>query len=260
MRSIFPILLLVILVSCKSKQKLQQPQEATTISASDETVNNIIKNHEAIRIDFKTAYLKANIDYTDAKQSLSLSSDIRIKKDEIILVSLKMLGIVIAKAMITPTKVEYYEKLNGKYFEGDYRTLSNLLGTDLDFQKVQNMMLGKALDSLSKRKYNVVSEDDTPKLIEITQDNFSKSYVFDPVSFWLKKQEIIQNEPSRKLILNYLNYKTYPEAILPGELLIFALQNTQTTNIKIQYKNAIFNEELTFPYSVPSGYEQIIIN
>jgi hypothetical protein len=260
MRSVFPILLILLFVSCKSKQKLLQPQENSTISASNETVNNLIKNHEAVKTDFKTAYLKASIDYTDTKQSLSLSSDIRIKKDEIILVSVKMLGIVMAKAMITPSKVEYYEKLNGKYFEGDYKTLSNWLGTDLDFQKVQNMMLGKALDSLSKGKYEIVNEDDAPKLLEISQENFSKSYVFDPVSFWLKKQEIIQNNPSRKLIVNYLNYKTFPEAILPGELLIFALQNEQTTNITIQYKNATFNEELTFPYSVPSGYEQIIIN
>jgi hypothetical protein len=260
MRSLFPFLILIIFVSCKSKQKVVAPEQNSLISASNETVSNIIKNHEALKNDFKTVYLKANIDYTDAKQSLSLSSDIRIKKDEIILVSAKILGIVMAKARITPTKVEYYEKLNGKYFEGDYKTLSNWLGTDLNFQKVQNMLLGKALDSLSKKKYDVVSEDNSPKLVEVTKENFSKSYLFDPASFWLKKQEIIQNNPSRKLIVNYLDYKTYPEAILPGELLIFALQNEQTTNITISYKSATFNEELTFPYSVPSGYEQIIIN
>ena len=58
-----------------------------------------------------------------------------------------------AKAMITPTKVSYYEKINNTYFEGDFSMLSNWLGTDLDFNKVQNLFLGKAIDDLTKDKW-----------------------------------------------------------------------------------------------------------
>ena len=69
-----------------------------------------------------------------------------------------------------------------------------------------------------------------------------------------------QENPQRNLTVNYSNYITYPDSIIPGELLIFANQDSKTTTITIEYKNATFNEELTFPYSVPSGYEQIMIN
>ena len=260
MRFLFSILiLLLLLVSCKSTQKII-PSQTSIANTKNETVASIIKNHYALKSDFKTAYFKANIDYTDAKQSMSLSSDIRIKKDEIILVSVKLFGIVMAKAIITPTQVRYYEKINGKFFDGDYKTLSNWLGTDLDFQKVQNMMLGKAMDDLSKGEYAMTIVENEPKLEEITKDKFIKSYLFEPSSFWLTTQEINQLSPARNLKVNYLNYKNYPEAILPGELLIFAMQNDQKTDITIVYKNATFNEELNFPYSVPSGYEQITIN
>lgn len=260
MRFLFSILiLLLLLVSCKSTQKII-PTQAPLANAKNETVSSIIKKHYALKSDFKTAYLKANIDYTDVKRSMSLSSDIRIKKDEIILVSVKLLGIVLAKAIITPTQVRYYEKINSKFFEGDYKTLSNWLGTDLDFQKVQNMMLGKAMDDLSTGEYVMTIVENAPKLEEITTDKFIKSYLFEPNSFWLTTQEINQLSPSRNLKVNYLNYKNYPEAILPGELLIFAMQNDQKTDIAIEYKNVTFNEELNFPYSVPNGYEQITIN
>ena len=255
MRKIIPFILVLALFSCKSKQKIIAPQPITAgITA---TVSNVIQNHYALKRDFKTAYIKANVDYTDEKQSLSLSADIRIKKDEIILISVKMIGITMAKAIITPTQVRYYEKIGGKFFEGDYKTLSNLLGTDLDFQKAQNMLLGQAIDDLSKGNYSLSMEEGSPKLEEISNENFNKSYLFDGNSFWLKRQEITQKTPERKLMVNYSNYNLYPECVLPGELLIFANQDNKTTNITIEYKNATFNEELTFPYSVPSGYKQI---
>ncbi|ENA1793466.1 DUF4292 domain-containing protein [Flavobacterium psychrophilum] len=255
MRRILPFLLVFTLLSCKSKQKIIASQPVATGETA--TISNIIKNHYAIKRDFTTAYIKANIDYADNKQSLSLSADIRIKKDEIILVSVKFFGIVVAKAIITPTQVRYYEKAGGKYFEGDYKTLSNLLGTDLDFLKAQNMLLGQAIDDLYKGNYSLSIEEDSPKLEETTEENFNKTYLFDINSFCLKSQEITQKTPERKMRVNYSNYNSFPECVLPGELLIFANQDNKTTNITIEYKNTTFNEDLTFPYSVPSGYEQI---
>jgi hypothetical protein len=259
MRRILPFLFIITLSACKSKQKIVESEPTTTV-VTDETISNIIQNHYTVNRSFRTAYIKANIDYTDEKQSLGLSADIRIKKDEIILVSVKMIGITMAKAIITPTQVRYYEKLGGKFFEGDYKTLSNWLGTDLDFQKVQNMLLGQAIDDLKKDKYSVAIEEGLPKLSGEFKDNVAKAFVFNLSNFTLKKQEITQQSPQRKLLVNYSDYKSYPESIIPGELLIFANQDNKTTTISIGYKNATFNEDLSFPYSVPDGYEQIIIN
>ena len=259
MRIILLILTISLLFSCKSKQKVLNSKPNISI-VENASVLNIIKNHYAIKRDFKTAYFKANVDYTDAKQSVSVSADIRIKKDEIILVSVKFLGFAVAKALITPTQVKYYEKTSGKYFEGDYKTLSNWLGTELDFQKVQNMLLGQAIDNLSEGKYNLSMEENLPKLEDNSKGNFKKSFVFDINSFWLNRQEITQQTPLRTLKVNYSNYKSYPESVIPGELLIFANQENKTTTISVAYKNATFNEELTYPYSVPNGYEQIKIN
>ena len=259
MRAIFLIFSVALLFSCKPKQKVIDPQPNTS-TVTNTSVENIIKNHYAIKPNFKTAYFKANVDYSDPKQSISLSADIRIKKDEIILVSVKILGFTVAKALITPTQVKYYEKTSGKYFEGDYKTLSNWLGTTLDFQKVQNMLLGQAIDNLSIGKYNLTMEENSPKLEDNTNADFKKSFVFDINTFTLKTQEITQKTPLRTLKVNYSNYKTYPESLIPGELLIFANQDNNTTTIEVQYKNATFNEELTYPYSFPNGYEQIKIN
>ena len=145
MKSILSTFLIVFLIGCKSKQAV-----ATAAANENTEVSKVIKGHYTNDFDFKTLNIRANARYEDEKQSHSMNADIRIKKDEIIWINIKFFGIPMAKAIITPTKVSYYEKLNGTYFEGDFSMLSNWLGTDLDFNKVQNLFLGKAIDDLTK--------------------------------------------------------------------------------------------------------------
>ena len=130
MKSILSAFLVFFLIGCKSKQAV-----ATAAASENTEVFKVIKGHYNNQQDFKTLSIRANAKYEDAKQSHSMNADIRIKKDEIIWINIKFLGIPMAKAMITPTKVSYYEKINNSYFEGDFSVLSNWLGTDLDFNK-----------------------------------------------------------------------------------------------------------------------------
>ena len=127
------VLLAVFMVSCKSKSVVAE----ASIKSTHLTADKIIENHYNNKNNFSTLYIKSNARYADEKQTQNVTAEIRIKKDEQILVSIRFLGITMAKALITPTAVSYYEKINGSYFEGDFSGLSQWLGTDLDFNKIQ---------------------------------------------------------------------------------------------------------------------------
>lgn len=246
---------LTTLISCKSKAVIAEAKATKKMSA-----DKIVSNHYAIKKDFKTAYIKADVKYNDDRQSLNVSAEIRIKKDEQILVSVRVFGITMAKALITPTAVKYYEKPGNKYFEGDYSTLSKWLGTDLDFKKVQNMLIGQAFDDLNKGKYEASIEEGLYKLEDQSNKNTEKAFFFEASQFLIKRQEISQKAKNRMLKVSYPNHKDYTETILPTELIIEALQDNKNTKINIEYQSATFNEELSFPYSVPNGYDRIFID
>jgi hypothetical protein len=53
-----------------------------------------------------------------------------------------------AKALITLIQLVIM-KIKGTYFEGDFSALSQWLGTDLDYSKIQKNLL-EALDDLKK--------------------------------------------------------------------------------------------------------------
>ncbi len=245
----------ICLISCRStKPVLKQSHAKDEISSE-----RIIESHYANKTDFKTIYIKSSVRYEDDKQSQNVSAEIRIKKNEIISISIRFLGITMAKALITPNKVQYYEKIGGKFFEGNYQSLSQFLGTDLDFAKVQNLFIGQALDDLTKEKYINSIEDKLYKLENNENSKTRKTFYFDSESFHVTKQLISQSEQSRSLQIVYPEYKQYLEMNLPTNILIDALMEKGRTNIKIDYNSATFNEELNFPYSVPDGYEQIFI-
>lgn len=246
--------LIVLFASCKSKANLVEGAASNALSSE-----KVIENHYKNNFSFSTAYIKANAKYRDDNQSQNVTAEIKIKKDEIILVSIRFLGITMAKALITPTEVKYYDKINQKYFDGDYSALSAWLGTDLDFQKVQNIFLGKPMDDLRKSKFSVGIVNQLYKLDNSRNSNILKSFAFEADNFLLKQQELSQPQANRSIQIVYAEYKKYDQLILPLSFVIDAFQKEKKTNISIEYKNATFNEELTFPYSVPEGYERTTI-
>ena len=120
MKRFLAIIMLVFLISCKSKS-VTVPTNNSTLPPTALKTKTIIESYNSNKIDFSTLYIKSNVQYADDKQSQNVTAEIKIKKDEQILVSVRFLGITMAKASITPTSVSYYEKIGGKYFEGDFR-------------------------------------------------------------------------------------------------------------------------------------------
>ncbi len=240
--------------SCKSKQFLTEAKATELVE-----INKIIDKQYNKNSDFNTLYIKSNVKFKDDKQSYNLTADIRIEKNKRILVSIRFFGITMAKALITPEEVKYYEKSGNKYFEGDFSTLSQWLGTDLDYTKIQNLLLGNPIDDLHQSKYSISLQNGLYKISDQKSTKVQKHFYFEALQFLVKKQEITQPQTERTLIINYPNHKSHEALILPSQVSIEASENQNSTFISIEYNTITINENLSFPYSVPNGFEKINI-
>ena len=246
-------------LSCKTKAIAIAATNEPVAASNEMSAKKIIENYYNNKNQFSTLYIKSSARYADNKQTQNVTAEIRIKKDEQILVSIRFLGITMAKALITPKTVNYYEKINGSYFEGDFSSLSQWLGTDLDYTKIQNMLLGKAIDDLTKGKFVASLLDKTYRLDDAANSNTKKSFFLDAATFLVEKQEITQTTEERMIKVAYPDFKVYNEATLPTGVLINTFQKKGNTEINLEYNSVSFNEELSFPYSVPNGYKRILI-
>jgi len=246
------VIFLVFFVSCKSGKVL-----------TDGTVNKnlpaktIIKTHYQNEIDFKTLSGKMKIDYSDGSNNQGFSVSLRMEKDNAIWISAPF-GIV--KAYITPNRVSFYNKLQNEYFDGDFAYLSNILGTELDFEKLQNVLLGQALFNLKEGKYDMSIADKNYQLKpRKVAELFKTLFQIEPKNFKIAKQELSQPLKKRLLEIKYKNYQKINKWVIPNEILITAIDKDLTNTIGIEYRNIEFDRSLNFPYKIPKGFDEIVL-
>ena len=183
--------------------------------------------------------------------------DRQMEKDKAIWMSASILGFPVAKAYITPSSVSYYEKVTQTYFDGDFSLLSDLLGTPLDFQKLQNLLIGQAIYDLRAEEYDFVQ---SPRGFQFVKDDamiMKKMFLLNPVSFKAEAQQLVQDRDNRGLTVTYQDYQNVDGLIFPENIRIIANEGSSNTNIDLTYRSLSFNEEVSFPFDIPSGYEEI---
>ncbi len=251
----FKFLLFICFISlclgCKSTKSLT----ATGSIKESMSAKQIIKENQKQEADFKTLQAKVRIDFKNGKTENGVSVNLRLEKDKVIWLSAPL---AIARVMITPNKVSYYNKLENEYFEGDYSLLSELLGIDLDFDKVQNLLLGEALFNLKNEDY-VASNNEVSYVLQPENQNslFEIFYLFNPGHFKLDSQQLSQPLTKRFLQIDYKNYQLVNREIFPETVNIIAMEASEEVTIDLQFKSITINEEVRFPFEIPSGYKEI---
>ncbi len=247
------LLILLVVTSCKTNKNIADTDNIAVMSS-----NKIISNHYINNFHQQTVYARLNAKYTDKRTAMNFSIKLRLEKDKTIWMSATKFGIPVAKIKITPDRVIYYEKLQKVYFDGDFSLLSKWLGTELNYEKVQNILLGQAVVNLKKGKY-ISSIDNNLYQLTPKKDNdlFGILFFMNPENFKLNKQEIRNQEKQQIFSVSYPNYREIKGEQFPKNIYIRAIDHKNLTTINIEYRSVQFNKELTFPFSIPSGYKEI---
>ena len=244
--------MLFIVVSCGTKRIISDGTAGEKMSSK-----NIIRQHYLNQLDFKTLAGKLKIDYSDGEDEQGLAVSLRMEKDKVIWISAPF-GVV--KAYITPDRVSFYNKLDNEYFDGDFSFLSNLLGTELDFDKVQNLLLGQALFNLKDESYSVsISEENYELKPKNPGTLFKTLFQIEPKNFKMASQQLSQPLRKRLLDINYKNYQKINKWLLPNEINIVAIEKDERNIIDIEYRNIEFDQPVRFPYRIPDGYKEIVL-
>lgn len=250
--SLLVFLFSLVVLSCKTKKIISSDEVNQALP-----VKTIIKQHYNGELRFKTLSGKIKIDYSDGDTSQGVSVSIRIEKDKTIWLSAP-LGMV--KVYITPTRVSFYNRLQNEYFDGDFSYLSKLLGTELDFNNLQNLLLGQALTDLRKEKYGMQVVANTYELKpKKGLDLFKILFQIEPKHFKIATQQLSQPSENRLLQIEYQNYQKMAGQMLPNSIKIEATQGSDKTTIDIDYRNMEMNRTLKFPYKIPKSFKEIIL-
>lgn len=253
-KALYILILIVVFDGCKSTKV------ATSDANSSMSAKTVIKNHYANSFNKETINAKLKVKYIGKSNLPSVTASLRIKKDQTIWISLTKLGFPVGKALITPNRVSYYEKINRTYFDGDFSLLSNWLGTDLDYEKVQNLILGQSILDLKKDKF-VINLYENKYILKPKKeyDLFSILFLINPDNFKISSQEINKKDENKKLVINYNDYTKIEDEVFPTEIQIAASDTKNSSKIDVNYRSIEFNRPVSFPFKIPDNYKKIVL-
>ncbi|WP_299108096.1 DUF4292 domain-containing protein [uncultured Winogradskyella sp.] len=247
-------LLILLAFSCNSAKNVIASGKAS----EKLSVKQVIKQHEKNSSDFKTLKARVKIDITQNNKTQGAGFTLRIEKDKVIWLSESILGM--ARMMITPDKVRFYNKLDNQYFDGDYKLLSDVVGINLDFTKVQNILLGQAIYDLKAKPHQVAVNGNSyavsPKDQDVLMELF---YLINPSHFKMDSLQLQQLSKKRMLQVDYATYQEVDKEILPKNISIIAVDDTDEVTVSMEFKSVSLNNEVRFPFKIPSGYKEIVL-
>lgn len=266
---------MLLFTACKTSKKAvsTEPKKETSNSRVDfktaKTLLKLLRENE-----FKFQSLSAKLDVTALVEDKdnSLGVTLRIRKDSAIWMSISpALGIEAARVLITRDSVKFMDRINSKYFVGDFNYLSQMLQTDLDYQMIESLLIGNSaefyeedeklkaakdsskylLSTIRKRKIRKALNQEQPK-----QELIQRIYL-DPNTF--KVSSIIINDfvSNREFKSDYSAFQDVDSLKFPHTINI-GIKATKNIKIKIDYSKLTTNKTLTYPFSIPNKYEPII--
>jgi hypothetical protein len=247
------ILFLILLSSCGGTKKITAIENASA--------KQVIAAHQAAAPDFKTLAARVQLVYETDEKLQSITVSLRMEKDKQIWIKASVLGITLAKVLITPTRVSYYETIGKTYFEGDFALLGEWIGTSINFQQAQRLLLGQSIFTLDPSEYTSQIVLNKFKVQPKQQpQNFIHSLFLNPENFKVVSESLSQPNDDRLLSIRYGEYQKQEGQYFPSGILIDTSEKGSKTKIEINYKKIDLNVSVSFPFNIPGGYEKIQLN
>jgi hypothetical protein len=159
---------------------------------------------------------------------------------------------------ITPDRVLFYNKLDKTYFDGDYALISELLGTDLRFENLQNALLGEAIFDINPKAFKKLKHPNAYKLTpKKSNPLFDLLYIINPTYFKLDRQQLSQSLEQNTLNIKYQSYQKIKGLVIPESLSIKATNSNDRTTLNLNLKSVILDQPLRFPFKIPKGFKAI---
>jgi hypothetical protein len=258
----------LVLLSCRSTRKIQtaisKKDTVASVSTSDtgqsDTLQKIATAFRALtahHLNYTTFTAKVNVDYKGGDgKNYDVNANVRMYKDSAIWINVNaLLGIDAMRVLITKDSVKLLNKVNKTYTARRVEYLQEVTALPLDLATLQDLIIGNPvfLDS------NIVSYNLNNSVISmLSLGKFFKNLVsLTETDKLMVRSKLDDADISRNRTadLVYSDYENKKGVNFSTQRRITVTEKTQL-DIKLDFKQYDFNQDVSFPFNVPKNYEK----
>jgi hypothetical protein len=268
------IIALAVLVAglqgCKTRHKAIPPVVKDEKKPEDKTAPDLQQLIAGHSFRARTLSAKANVKTNIGGEQNSFNINLRLYTDSTIWISISpLLGIEVARIFITRDTVKFIDRINNRYSVSGYQFLNDLLNVSIDFDIIQGVLTGN-LFAYKKNKFNSVYIEDKYYILStlskrklkrsLEEIDIDKPIVQDlwvsDSTYRVVRLNIEDNRVGKSLVTDYQDHRQTEGGLFPfiSNTRIKAGKDAQ---IEIEYSKVTLNNEIDFPFTIPSGFSPI---
>lgn len=214
------------------------------------------------KVDFKYLQSKCKIEYTDGLDQFTSLASIRLKRDSVIWVSINpALGVEVVRCLLTTDSVFVLNKLQKEYYKFSYSDLSRKLHFDLNYQLVQEILLGNTPFDQSDEDSIRNFADTSYSILLQRRKNVAVENIIRHKNSKLERLTMKEDSTGNSLEITYENFLPLEGILFPHvnkiSMVYFNKKGIQNTYIGIEHKQVETSDHsLKFPFSISPKYER----
>jgi hypothetical protein len=262
----FIIMALCVMMSCRSTKKLQSAiskkdtvaivtVDTDSLKNIDDVMENVRKHH----IDFNTFSAKIKVQYEDNKgKQPDINAFVRMKKDSLIWISINatFLNIEAFRVLISRDSIWILNKLDKQVEYHSLSYLEDVAQIPLDFNTLEDLILGNPI--YVGNRIVAYKKTENRILISTVGEHFKNLLTLSATNNDLverSKLDDINLAYNRTGDLTYYEYENKSGVFFSTFREITVAEKTKV-DITLNFKQYDFNNDLSFPFSIPKNYKR----
>ena len=271
---------LLVLLSCKTTSKFSVKFEVPNLKADGPVLKNV---YEA-NLNYDWLRYKASTSIENDGEERSFKTNVKIRKDSLMWMSITKGPIQAFKILMDADSIRMINEIDENYILGSFDEVSDKFGVDMNYQFVENMLIGNSVDYKELKKMKVSIEDDMYVLSNLNRNKLNKHqknkslkndsiwlrYWVNPGSYKIEKARfdiLTDDSLTSGMEVKYDNFvivNTDSSSLMPSKI-TFSIDKEGDVNFMIIFELSRIKsgEPFRLPFEIPKGYQlnnPLIIN
>ncbi len=240
------------MISCKAHKEILGPSvsNAPVIKVDIKDKLDDINKGQA---DFQSISIKAKADLNINNNSNDVSMNIRIKKDQMIWISITAVaGLEVARAVITPDSVKILNRMDGIYIKKPFSYIYEFTNDQINFRTLQSILVGNTISEFVTKKAELVMQGNRATLSGVLKNLMYSTQLNERNK--VLQANLKDEDANQNLVVYYGDFSSVSGREIPHLVNLKSQALNKNIQIDLRYTKIGIDEVLDFPFTVPKRF------
>jgi hypothetical protein len=254
LNKIIIVFCLLAIVGCKAKKHLVVVKPVAPAAKPKNDIESKLNTIRSQQVNFNSFSAKAKTNLNIDGNTNDCTLNIRIDNNKKIWVSITaLLGIEVARAIITPDSIQVVNRLQGVYIKKPFSFIYTYTNKHVNYSMLQALLVGNAIPALLNDSTKYEALNNNINLSGSLQDVVYK-LVLGVADMKVTQTNLSNDAQGQSLQVSDNNFIMAANQKVPSQIAISSVAKNRKVQVNLHYTKVDFNLQQDYPFNIPDSY------